>query len=159
MASAAAAGLGEAALGYVVPGYIVEVFPSCWIEGWRKLIARRKKGASHMIDSGCMDQCDGRMQRWSNNQSINNERFKITATAVYQVFAPNHSMNKQSFVFTRLCLYKVLYNSSQDVMGTPSLIQNAPSRPITYLPHQRAARAIDWCPSSGSGLKTCTPHL
>lgn len=52
MESAAAAGLGELAPGYVVPGYVVEVFPSCWIEGWTKLVARTRKGASHMMLAG-----------------------------------------------------------------------------------------------------------
>lgn len=52
MASAEAAGLGETASGYVVPGYVVEVFPSCCIEGWTKLVASRKKGASHMMGGG-----------------------------------------------------------------------------------------------------------
>ncbi len=52
MASAAAAGLGETALGYVVPGYVVEVFPSCCIEGWTKLVAKRRNGASHMVAGG-----------------------------------------------------------------------------------------------------------
>ena len=48
MASTAAAGLGEIALGYVVPGYVVEVLPSCCIEGWMKLVASKRQSVSHM---------------------------------------------------------------------------------------------------------------
>ena len=49
MESTEAAGLGEVALGYTVPGNVVEVLPSCCIEGWTRLVARKRRGASHMM--------------------------------------------------------------------------------------------------------------